>query len=134
MGIPNLEMDLESGKRGHRYSHVDELLCRLTGAEAAAVVNNNAGCRAAGIDRPWHGGAKPSCPAANWLKSADHSACPDVMEAGGVALREVGTTNKTHLHDYSNAISPETGLLLKVHTSNYRILGFYPERYSHGDG
>ncbi len=122
----NLEFDLETGRRGHRYSHVDELLRRLTGAESAAVVNNNAGAVLIALTALAQG--KEAVVSRGELVEIGGSfRVPDVMSAGGVKMREVGTTNKTHLKDYQQAINKETGLFLKVHTSNFRIVGFSEE-------
>ena len=119
----NLEYDLSTGKRGSRYSHVESILCRLTGAESALVVNNNAAAVLLVLTALTQGG--PVIVSRGELVEIGGSfRIPEIMEACGAQLKEVGATNKTHLRDYEKAIQEQTKALMKVHTSNYRIIGF----------
>lgn len=122
----NLEYDLESGKRGSRYSHVEQVLCQLSGAEAAFVVNNNAGAVWIGLNT-LASGKEVIVSRGELVEIGGAFRMPDIMRQSGVRLVEVGTTNRTHLKDYEDAVTSETALFLKVHTSNYRILGFTAE-------
>lgn len=122
-GYSNLEYDLEQGKRGERYSHFEELLCRITGAEAAMVVNNNASAVMLILSTMAKGG-EVVVSRGELVEIGGKFRIPDVMEQSGARLVEVGTTNKTHKSDYEEAVTEETRALLKVHTSNYRIVGF----------
>jgi L-seryl-tRNA(Ser) seleniumtransferase len=119
----NLEYDLEQGERGSRYAHVETLLCRLSGAEAAMVVNNNAGAVLLVLNTIAEG-KEVVVSRGELVEIGGAFRIPDVMTRSGALLREVGTTNRTHLDDYQEAISSQTALLLKVHTSNFRVLGF----------
>lgn len=119
----NLEYDLETGKRGSRYSHVEELLCKLTGAESALVVNNNAAAVLLVLSALTQGGQVPVS-RGELVEIGGSFRIPEIMESCGAQLKEVGATNKTHLRDYRWAINKHTKALMKVHTSNYRIIGF----------
>lgn len=125
-GYSNLEMDLESGERGSRYTHVEELLCKLTGAEAALVVNNNASAVMLVLSTLAKG-RQVVVSRGQLVEIGGSFRVPAVMEQSGAELVEVGTTNKTHLADYESAAGENTAALMKVHTSNYRILGFTSE-------
>lgn len=122
-GYCNLEYNLEKGERGERYSHFEKLLCKITGAEAAMAVNNNASsvllilCALAN-----KGEAIVS--RGELIEIGGKFRIPDVMEQSGTVLKEVGTTNKTHISDYEDAVNEATKAILKVHTSNYKVLGF----------
>jgi L-seryl-tRNA(Ser) seleniumtransferase len=125
-GYSNLEYDIDAGVRGSRDDLVEELLCRLTGAQAATVVNNNAAAVML-LLRTMALGKEAVVSRGELVEIGGSFRIPDVMEASGARLTEVGTTNRTRISDYRKGITADTGLLLKVHTSNYRILGFAEE-------
>ncbi len=125
-GYSNLELDLLSGERGSRYAHVESLLKRLTGAEAALVVNNNAAAVLLALS-VMAAGREVIVSRGQLVEIGGAFRVPEVMLQSGCQLKEVGTTNKTHLRDYAQAVTEHTGLFLKVHTSNYRVIGFTQE-------
>jgi len=119
----NLELDLATGRRGDRDAHVEAALCRLTGAAAATVVNNNAAAVLLVLNTL---AARKEVPTSRGelIEIGGSFRMPDVMKRSGCRLVEVGTTNRVHLRDYEEAIGPKTGAVLKVHTSNYEVVGF----------
>jgi L-seryl-tRNA(Ser) seleniumtransferase len=125
-GYSNLEFDLEKGERGSRHSHVEGILTRITGAEAAMVVNNNASAVLIALSTLAHG-REAIVSRGQLVEIGGSFRIPDVMRQSGAKLVEVGTTNKTYVDDYRVAVTDDTGLLMKVHPSNFRILGFTHE-------
>lgn len=125
-GYSNLEYDLAAGSRGRRETHVEALLTRLTGAESAFAVNNNAGAVLL-VLMALAGGREVVVSRGQLVEIGGSFRLPDIMRAGGVRLVEVGTTNRTRIEDYEAAVTGETAMLLRVHTSNYRIVGFAEE-------
>jgi len=122
----NLEYDLERGERGSRYSHVGDLLVKLTGAEAGLVVNNNAAAVMLGLNTVAQG-YEVIVSRGQLVEIGGAFRIPEVMKQSGARLIEVGTTNRTYISDYANAINENTALLFAAHTSNYKIVGFSAE-------
>jgi L-seryl-tRNA(Ser) seleniumtransferase len=125
-GYSTLALDLETGRRTSRDRHVESVLCELTGAEAATVANNNAAATVL-ILNTLARGKEVIVSRGQLVEIGGSFRMPDVMKTSGAILREVGTTNKTHLRDYEEAIGEATGAILRVHHSNYRIVGFAEE-------
>lgn len=123
-GYSNLELDLASGERGSRHEHVERLLCELTGAEGALAVNNCAAAVLLAAAALAGGGRELVVSRGQLIEIGGAFRIPEVVVGAGARLIEVGTTNRTRLSDYSSAIGPQTGALLRVHASNFRTVGF----------
>jgi L-seryl-tRNA(Ser) seleniumtransferase len=122
-GPCNLEFDLQTGKRGERDAHIEDQICRLTGAAAATVVNNNAAAVMLVLNTLALGQEVPVS-RGELVEIGGSFRIPDIIARAGCRLIEVGTTNRTHLHDFESAIGPDTAMIMKIHQSNYVIEGF----------
>ncbi len=122
----NLEYDLQAGERGSRYVHAEAILRELTGAEAALVVNNNAGAVFLVLNTLARG-REVVVSRGQLVEIGGSFRIPDVMSSSGAIMKEVGTTNRTHLKDYASAITDRSAMLMKIHTSNFRVVGFTKE-------
>ena len=122
-GYCNLEFDLETGSRGHRSTPIKTLLNQLTGCQSAAIVNNNAAATILAL-KALAAGREVIVSRSQLVEIGGSFRLPEIFETSGARLREVGTTNKTRLADYDRAITPDTAALLRVHASNFRIVGF----------
>jgi L-seryl-tRNA(Ser) seleniumtransferase len=126
LGYSNLEYDLDAGQRGSRYIHAEEILCQLTGAEAALVVNNNAAAVLL-VLMAFAQGQEVIISRSQLVEIGGGFRIPDVMRQSGATLIEVGTTNRTYARDYEAAITEKTAALMRVHRSNFRLMGFVHE-------
>ena len=122
-GYNNLEYSIESGSRGTRYEHIEQIITELTGAESALLVNNNAAAVMLMLTT-FTKGKEVLISRGELVEIGGSFRVPEVISSGGAILHEVGSTNKTHLKDYQAGINEETGAILRVHTSNYRVIGF----------
>ena len=122
----NLEYDIENGKRGSRISHLEKLICKITGAEGALAVNNNAAAVVLCLNE-FAEGKEVIVSRGELVEIGGSFRIPEIMKFAGVFLKETGTTNKTYIEDYEKAVNENTAVLMKVHTSNYKISGFTHE-------